>query len=85
MDILESGRLLVRPIAVFNAVVLPFVYLTIPPWDDRSEVVLTGVILLGLYLAFEVALAMSRAERKRRRIVAEEIDAPRADAAPDRP
>lgn len=85
MDILEKGRLLIRPIMAFNAVVLPFVYLTIPPWEDRSQVLLTGVILLGLYLAFEIALALARADRKRERIVAEEIDAPRAGAAPDRP
>lgn len=75
---LEAVRIAVRSIAVFVALVSPFLYLMALTREGRESVLLTVGILAAAYLTYESALAMLRAERKRARIVAEEIDGPRA-------
>lgn len=74
----EAARGIVRPTAVFTALVSPFLYLMAETQEGRDSTLLTVAILGAAYVAYEFALAMRRAERKRKRIVAEEIDGPRA-------
>lgn len=76
---LEKLRLWVRPVVVFAAVVLPFVWLTTAT-RPRDELLLLGVVLGAAYLAFEVALALTRADRKHKRIMAEVLDMPDPDS-----
>lgn len=66
-------RLLIRPLMLFAAIVMTFGYFVgAPGHEARSAILWAGVVMVALWLAYELGLALARAEIRRVRMTAEE-------------